>query len=89
MGETTSMGDDERVLVRRRIASIIDHPSVYMGGPSRRALGLAEAIITSLEIGQRLVTTSCDHRGWTTWKMHGAYCPHCGTRIHEAAPTNG
>lgn len=80
------MDDTERALVQRTIASIIDHPSVYMGGPSPNAMRKAERIIASLERGDRLVSTTCDHHGWMTWKMHGACCPDCGTRIHDKQP---
>jgi hypothetical protein len=77
------MTDQERVTVQRQIASILDHPSVYMGGPSRRSMAKAHDIIVALERGERLVPTMCDHHGWMTYRMHGTYCPDCGTNLHK------
>jgi hypothetical protein len=37
-----SMGAEERLLIQREIASQIDYPSVYMGGPSPGAMKKAE-----------------------------------------------
>lgn len=44
------MSEDDAVkyLVRQRIASIIDHPSVYMGGPSRQSVLKAIKIVQAL-----------------------------------------
>lgn len=73
----------ERLLVQRQIASILDGPSLYMGGPSRQNMQKAEKIIEALERGERLVSTTCDHDGWMTYRMHGTYCPDCGTDLHK------
>jgi len=40
--------DAAKYILRQRIASIIDHPSVYMGGPSRQSLLKAIKIIEAL-----------------------------------------
>jgi hypothetical protein len=39
----------QREQLQREIASILDHPSVYMGGPSARNMALAERIMRHLE----------------------------------------
>lgn len=36
-------------ILYRMIASIIDHPSVYMGGPSHNSMRKAERIVTELK----------------------------------------
>lgn len=79
----TTMDDAERSLVTRRIASIIDFPSVYMGGPSQRAISLAEKIVCDLEASWRLSATKCGHGSWESYKQHGIYCPTCGTAFRE------
>ena len=38
----------------RTIASIIDHPSVYMGGPSAHAIRLADRIIKYMKANDLL-----------------------------------
>jgi hypothetical protein len=43
------MTDSE--ILRREIASMLDHPSVFMGGPSQQNMRLAERIIRHLESG--------------------------------------
>lgn len=43
------MDDAAKYLLRQRIASIIDHPSVYMSGPSQQSLRKAIRIIEALE----------------------------------------
>ena len=75
--------EGERLLVQRQIAGIIDHPSVFMGGPSRNALNKADKIIAALERGERVVSTTCVHDGWRTYRMHGTYCPDCGTDLQK------
>lgn len=42
------MDDARKYILRQRIASILDHPSVYMGGPSRGSLQKAIKIIEAL-----------------------------------------
>jgi len=81
------MDETEHLLVQRIIGSIIDHPNVYMGGPTRYSMRKAEAIIQALEIGKRLVSTTCDHRAWVRSTTHvekrGTYCPDCDTLLSE------
>jgi hypothetical protein len=77
MSEITA---EERLLVQRQIACIIDHPSVGMGGPSQNSMRKAGNIIASLEAGKRLVSTACDHSGWIDFRRHGTHCPDCGKR---------
>jgi len=43
------MDDAAKYLLRQRIASILDHPSVYMGGPSQQSLRKAIRIIEALD----------------------------------------
>lgn len=43
------MDDAAKYLLRQRIASIIDFPSVYMGGPSQQSVRKAIKIIEALE----------------------------------------
>jgi len=68
----------ERLLVQRRIAAQIDYPSVYMGGPSPRAMKIAEKIIVGLEKAYRIRATTCGHGSWESYTQHGIYCPTCG-----------
>lgn len=81
------MDEAERLLVQRIIGSIIDHPSVYMGGASRNSMRKAESIIQALETGKRLVSTTCDHKAWVRpdvpVKSRGTYCPDCNTLLSE------
>jgi len=76
------MDAGERLLVQRLIAECIDHPSVYMGGPSRNAMRKADDIIGMLDRGRRLVPTRCDHSAWKDCRTHGSYCPDCMTILH-------
>lgn len=75
------MMPDERAYVRARIASILDYPSVYMGGPSANSLRRADDIINELERQCRIVTTTCDHERYEGYKVHGIACPDCGWHI--------
>ena len=77
------MDETEKLLVQRQIASIIDSPSVYMGGPSHNAMKKAERIIKVLEAGKRLKSTECDHSAWKDFKQHGTRCPKCGTILQN------
>lgn len=79
-----TMDGDERRIVQRRIASILDHPSVYMGGPSPNSMRKADMIIASLESSHRLHATKCGHATWVDYKQHGTHCPTCGMQCHEA-----
>lgn len=82
------LNETERLLVQRGIASIIDWPSVYMGGPSLQAMKKADRIIEDLERGKRLVSTTCDHSAWKCYRSHGLYCPDCGTVLPDKAPVS-
>ena len=42
------MDDANKYVLRQQIASLLDHPSVYMGGPSNGALRKAIAIVQLL-----------------------------------------
>lgn len=84
MSDDYGWPEGERLLVQRQIASIIDHPSVFMGGPSRQSMQKADRIIAALERGERIVSTTCDHDGWMTYRMHGTYCPDCGTILDKS-----
>lgn len=52
-----TVDDAERYLLRQQIASILDHPSVYMGGPSqpsiRKAIRIIQAMTDDFEIFPR------------------------------------
>lgn len=76
------MMPEEREYVRRTIASCIDYPSVYMGGPSQNSLRVAGRIMDALERGSRLVPTTCEHEEWADYKTHGICCPACGMQCH-------
>lgn len=78
------MHASERLLVQRQIASQIDYPSVYMGGPSPRAMKLADRIIDGLEKSFRIRATICGHGSWVSYKQHGIYCPTCGMAFRAA-----
>lgn len=49
MGVDEPMDDAEKYLLRQRIAAILDHPSVYMGGPSQQSIRKAIKIIEALD----------------------------------------
>lgn len=50
------MGDyDPQLALRQTIAGVLDHPSVYMGGPSRQHLRKADQIIECLRRDPRLM----------------------------------
>lgn len=50
------MGDyDPQLALRQTIAGVLDHPSVYMGGPSRQHLRKADQIIECLRRDARLM----------------------------------
>ena len=42
------MDDAEKYLLRQAVASAIDHPSVYMGGPSASAVRKAISIVNHI-----------------------------------------
>ena len=81
----TKLSDHERLLIQRGIAATIDHPSVYMGGPSRDSLRKAAAIIEVLERAGRLVPATCDHSAWRSAKEHGTCCPTCGLNVEKGS----
>lgn len=70
---------EEREYVRRTIASVIDHPSVYMGGPSQNSIRVAGRIMDELDRQGRLCSTTCTHDEYAGWDQHGRACPACGT----------
>ena len=76
-----TLGDEERLLVQRQIALILDRHSVYMSGPSPGSMRYADSILSYLERSQRLVPTACNHVGWSNYRLHGMCCPDCGTMI--------
>ena len=78
------MDGEERLQVQRRIASILDYPSVYMGGPSLNAMRKADRIIMYLECSHRLHATKCGHATWQSYELHGTCCPTCGTNLHKS-----
>lgn len=82
----SEMSETERRLVQCQIASQIDSPSVYMGGPSPGAMKKAERIMQTLEAGFRLRPTNCGHGSWESYHAHGIYCPTCGMAFR--APEN-
>ncbi len=71
---------EEREYVRRIIASMLDHPSVYMGGPSQGNLRRAGQIMDELERSGRLVPTTCTHDDYDG-VTHGIACPTCGMHM--------
>lgn len=77
------MDEHERLIVQRVIASTLDWPSVYMGGASRNAMEKADKILKYLERSKRLVTSSCDHAEWRSYKEHGVCCPTCGRKLDK------
>jgi hypothetical protein len=46
---------DPQLALRQTIAGVLDHPSVYMGGPSRQHLRKADQIIECLRRDPRLI----------------------------------
>ena len=74
---------EERNLVIAQIAGLLDFPSVFMGGPSRPNLRKAKDIVDMLERSQRLVSTTCDHSDYGSYREHGIYCPRCELQIRE------
>lgn len=76
---------EERLLVQRSIASLIDSPSVYMGGPSPASMKRADRIIAWLEESHRLHFTKCAHGTWRSYHEHGTYCPTCGTNLNKSS----
>ncbi len=81
------MDETERLLAQRGIAAILDHPSVYMGGPSQNSMRKANSIIDALLAAKRLVSTTCDHHAWaestTPIRHRGIYCPACNTILTQ------
>jgi hypothetical protein len=75
---------EERDLIVRQIAGMLDHPNVYMGGPSSSSLRTATGIVGMLERSHRLVQTTCDHSDYGSYREHGVCCPRCGLKIREA-----
>ena len=51
------MDDADKYVMRQQIAAILDHPSVYMGGPSqqsiRKAIRIVEILLKEYEIQPR------------------------------------
>ena len=84
-GDDYGWPEGERLLVQRQIAGILDHPSVYVGGPSRQSMEKAGRVIAMLERSERIVSTTCEHAGWTTYRQHGTYCPDCGSDLHKTS----
>lgn len=74
------MQPEEREFVRRELASILDHPSVYMGGPSQTSLRKAGRILDALDRAGRLTPTTCTHDEWDE-SIHGIACPTCGMHM--------
>lgn len=74
----------ERLTVQRGIAATIDYPSVYMGGPSQRAMKLADSILGDLEAAGRLVSARCSHSAWVDYRSHGTHCPTCSMKVYDA-----
>lgn len=54
---------DPELALRQTIAGILDHPSVYMGGPSRQNLQRADKIIAALRGHGELLGQLCSPRG--------------------------
>lgn len=79
------MGPEEREYIRREIASIIDYPSVFMGGPSRSSLQKAGRIIDALDAAGRLCETTCQHDAYDE-AVNGVVCPTCGMHQNQTQP---
>ena len=77
---------EEREYVKRTIALMLDHPSVFMGGPSQGNLRRAGAIMDELERQGRLVPTTCTHDEHDPTD-HGIACPACGMHVHTGDRT--
>ena len=77
------MNKDERDLIIDAIAGQLDMPSLYMSGPSQQSKRRAERIVEWLEHSQRLVSTTCDHRDYVSYRENGIYCPRCSLKIKE------
>lgn len=67
------MDDAEKYLLRQAIAAAIDHPSVYMGGPSpnsvRKAIKIVEMLTDEYDIKpkpERLAADAERVRSWRT-----------------------
>lgn len=56
------MDDAEKYILRQQIAAILDHPSVYMGGPSgnsvRRAISIVEHLLREYDVTPRDIIKS-------------------------------
>ena len=50
----------EREKLQREIASILDHPSVFMGGPSQHNLRKAERVLEHMAKSMKLLTALAD-----------------------------
>ena len=74
------------LLVQRQIASIIDHPSVFMGGPSRNSMNKADRVIVALENSFRITGSRCGHGAWLDYRTHGTHCPTCGMQVVDGKP---
>lgn len=74
------MLEEEREYVRRTIASMLDYPSVYIGGPSQNNLRRAGRIMDELERQGRFVPTTCTHDAWDE-AINGIACPNCGMHM--------
>lgn len=78
------MTAEEREYVRRTIASILDYPSAYMGGPSQNNLQRAGRIMDALDRSGRLVSTTCTHDNYDD-AVNGIACPTCGMFMTNTA----
>ena len=78
------LDDADKYVLRQRIASRLDHPSVYMGGPSPTSLRKAGHILDALDRAGRLVPTTCTHDEWDE-SHHGIACPACGMHMTKSA----
>lgn len=64
------MDDADKYIMRQVIASLIDHPSVYMGGPSqtavRKAVRIVSAFLDSYDITprERAAKNAANVRTW-------------------------
>ena len=77
------MNKDERDLIIDAIAGQLDMPSLYMSGPSQQSKRRAERIVEWLEHSQRLVSTTCDHRDYVSYRENVIYCTRCSLKIKE------
>lgn len=66
------------------IASMLDHPSVYMGGPSQNSLRKAKKIVDYLIESKRWIDSQCTHESYQNFKTNGHYCPNCNQKIYES-----